>query len=60
MEFQTCVMESEDVVDLMEIMEINSVRISNLGWNFFPSKVVLGNPHLSCLWTDLSNILVDF
>ena len=31
-----------------------------LGWHFFPSKVVLGNPYLSYLWTDLATFLGDF
>ena len=39
---------------------ISSVRISNLGWHFFPSKVAPGNPYLSCLLKDLSKIFVDF
>ena len=39
---------------------VSSVRISNLGCIFFPSKDALGNPYLSCLRTDVSEILVDF
>ena len=39
---------------------MTSVRISNLGWHFFPLKVALGNPYLSCLWIDLAKFLVNF
>ena len=43
------------------LCEMNSVRISNLGWHFFPSKIDPADPITAvCLWTDLAYILVDF
>ena len=49
-----------NLMDAMKMSGMHSVRISNLGWHFLPSKVALRSPYLSCLWTDLATILVDF
>ena len=59
---KVCVNSGDDyrisVVSLLFTM--NRVRICNLGWHLFPSKVASDTPFLSSLWIDLSEILYTF